>query len=129
MINKVNIYTMPKETLTKGLKRGVAFGSKMTFAFYEGEKDALKKGSLVHSHPYEQATLFLKGRARLTIEGEQIDVGPGDLYFVPPNAEHGAETLEGPSAAIDFFTPPRNDMREGVDPVKLDYMDLRRDQQ
>ena len=129
MIEKINIETAPKEELTKGVRRFIAFGTNMSFAYYEVEMGAGPKGGIMHRHPHEQATLFLKGRARLTIEGEQIEVGPGDLYFVPPNVEHGAETLEGPSAAIDFFSPPRDDMRDGTDPARLDYMKSGLDQQ
>ncbi len=61
-----------------------------------------------HHHPHIQATLVQSGRFSFTVAGETFEVGPGDCFIVPPNAEHGCQCLE-PGRLIDSFTPRRDD--------------------
>ncbi len=41
-----------------------------------------------HYHPCEQFIFILKGRQRITIDGEEFNVGPGDVIHIPPNTVH-----------------------------------------
>jgi quercetin dioxygenase-like cupin family protein len=41
-----------------------------------------------HRHNSHEYYYVLRGQARMTIERESRDVGPGDLIHIPPNAEH-----------------------------------------
>ena len=51
-------------------------------------------GSRPHSHPNEQWNYVLKGRLRVTIEGEPDRiVGPGTLIYFPPNKVHATVAL------------------------------------
>ncbi|MEM7171199.1 MAG: cupin domain-containing protein [Pseudomonadota bacterium] len=61
----------------------------------------------LHSHPYEQTSVVIQGRLRLTVGEETRDIGPGDMWFVPPNVPHGGEAL-GDEAVIfiDVYSPP-----------------------
>lgn len=61
-----------------------------------------------HSHIYEQTGYLVKGRIRLTIGEETVEVGPGDSWCIPGNTEHCAEILED-SLAIEVFSPVRED--------------------
>ncbi|KFB08137.1 cupin domain-containing protein [Nitratireductor basaltis] len=74
----------------------------VAFTFAEGGVGAL------HSHPHIQATYVKSGRFAFTIEGEEFEVGPGDSFVIPSNAEHGCKALE-PGVLIDSFTPRRDD--------------------
>ncbi len=47
-----------------------------------------------HYHPCEQFIYVLRGRQKFTIEGEEFEVGPGDVVHVPAGAVHAAEILE-----------------------------------
>ena len=72
------------------------------FAFRAGDQGAL------HSHPHVQSTYVQSGRYRFTVDGREFEVGPGDAFVIPSNAEHGCTCLEG-GELIDSFTPRRDD--------------------
>ena len=63
-----------------------------------------------HTHPNEQWIYQLKGRAKMIIDGQEHEVVPGDLVFIPANAVHTAEILPGEDA--HFFTC--KDLRHGI---------------
>jgi quercetin dioxygenase-like cupin family protein len=74
----------------------------VAFDFAEGAEGAL------HHHPHVQATFVESGRFAFTVAGETFEVGAGDCFVVPPNAEHGCRALEA-GRLIDTFTPRRDD--------------------
>ena len=50
-----------------------------------------------HSHPWEHEFFVLKGKGTGEVNGEAVDLKPGDALYVPPDAQHclrAAETLE-----------------------------------
>ena len=69
--------------------------------------EAGARGAL-HHHPHLQATFVHSGRFSFTVAGETFEVGPGDCFIVPPDAEHGCECLEA-GRLVDSFTPRRDD--------------------
>ena len=62
----------------------------------------------VHSHPHCQNTYVRSGRFRFTVDGEPVEVGPGDTLAFPPNIPHGTLCLEA-GTLLDIFTPMRED--------------------
>lgn len=74
----------------------------VSFTFPEGGKGDL------HSHPHVQSTYVESGRFTFTIDDTSFDVGPGDSFVIPSNANHGCTCLE-PGRLIDCFTPRRDD--------------------
>ena len=64
-------------------------------------------GSL-HTHPHFQNTYVLSGRFRFTIDGEPVEVGPGDTIAFPADIPHGTLCLEA-GTLLDTFTPMRAD--------------------
>lgn len=54
---------------------------------------------------------MISGLVRLTVDGQSFDLGPGDGYFAPPGARHGALALQ-PSVVVETFNPPREDYRQ-----------------
>ena len=61
----------------------------------------------LHSHPYEQVSVVVQGRLRLSVGNETRDVGPGDMWFVPAGMPHGGEILgDEPVIFIDVYSPP-----------------------
>jgi quercetin dioxygenase-like cupin family protein len=57
------------------------------------------------SRDYETVGLVLAGHARLTSEGQRIELSPGDSWAVPAGAEHSYEILE-PFEAVEATSPP-----------------------
>jgi len=48
-----------------------------------------------HTHPNEQIGYVVKGKVRSRIGGEEKVLGPGDVFLIPANTEHGGgEILE-----------------------------------
>lgn len=64
-------------------------------AFPKGE------GAKAHRHDEEQFMYVLSGRLRVTLEGEQYEIGAGEATFNPSNAEHAVEALED-TVALSF---------------------------
>ena len=62
----------------------------------------------VHTHPHAQNTYVRSGRFRFTIDGEPVEVGPGDTIAFPPEIPHGTLCLEA-GTLIDVFAPMRED--------------------
>ena len=62
----------------------------------------------VHTHPHCQNTYVKSGRFRFTIDGEAVEVGPGDTIAFPSNIPHGTLCLEA-GTLLDMFTPMRED--------------------
>jgi quercetin dioxygenase-like cupin family protein len=60
----------------------------------------------LHSHPYEQSSVMLQGRMRLTVGDEVRDIGPGDMWFAAAGVPHGGEILGDESVVfIDVYAP------------------------
>lgn len=69
-----------------------------------------EKGAVgaVHTHPHTQCTYVLSGKFQYTVEGEPVELGPGDSIVVPPDLPHGTVCLEA-GVLLDTFTPMRKD--------------------
>lgn len=62
----------------------------------------------VHTHPHCQNTYVQSGRFRFTVDGEPVEVGPGDTLAFPSGIPHGTLCLEA-GTLLDIFTPMRED--------------------
>jgi mannose-6-phosphate isomerase-like protein (cupin superfamily) len=99
----------PGPTLPAGMsRRGVVMGDVM-LALHEALPTL--KGT-PHRHPSAQITYMLKGKMRLSIDGEEQVLSPGEFAYVPPNVLHGIESLDEYVLALDIFSPPRADINE-----------------
>ncbi len=63
----------------------------------------------LHSHPHEQISVIVSGRMIFTVEGEDREVGPGEVVLIPSGAEHGVKVTQGPAVAYDCWSPIRED--------------------
>lgn len=61
-----------------------------------------------HTHPHVQCSYVLAGKFRYTVEGEGVEMNPGDSIVVPGGKVHGTECLEK-GTLLDIFTPARQD--------------------
>ncbi len=58
----------------------------------------------MHSHPWEQTSVMIAGAMRLTVGDETRDIGPGDMWHVPPDVIHGGEILgDEPVVFVDVY--------------------------
>ena len=70
--------------------------------FESGSEGAL------HTHHHTQCSYVLSGKFIYTVEGEDVELNPGDSVVVPSNAVHGTKCLEA-GTLLDIFTPMRED--------------------
>lgn len=47
-----------------------------------------------HSHPWEHEAFIISGSGIIEVEGKETNLKPGDVVFVPPNADHCFRTAE-----------------------------------
>ncbi len=113
-VEKFSFEALPEDKVNDKISRWMTVGHHMSVAKY-----VIKAGGVVpsHEHHNEQVTMITQGRFRYTIGGKEIEMGPGDVVFIPPDVVHGAEAITD-TIAIDFSSPPRYDMQAGTDPVK-----------
>lgn len=66
-----------------------------------------------HSHPHEQFSFMLQGQMRLRVGEREKLVGPGDIWYAPPDVVHGGDILgDEPVVFVDVFHPIREDVLE-----------------
>ena len=68
------------------------------------------QSSDLHTHPNEQWIYLLKGRLHAVVDGQEREVAPGELMYIPANAVHNVDVLPGDDA--HFFTC--KDLRHGI---------------
>lgn len=61
-----------------------------------------------HTHPHTQCSYVLSGRFSYSVEGEAVELNPGDSIVVPSGLVHGTKCLEA-GVLLDIFTPMRKD--------------------
>ena len=75
---------------------GEPFGSAVSFFLVD---NAPGEGPDLHRHPYSETWIVRSGKARITADGEDLEVGPGDIIAVTPETPHkfkniGTERLD-----------------------------------
>jgi quercetin dioxygenase-like cupin family protein len=74
-------------------------------------------GARPHSHPNEQWNYIVKGKLRVSIEGEPDRVcGPGTLLYFPANKVHNTVAL--PEEDVVFFVV--KDLSHGIKGIPAD---------
>ena len=68
------------------------------------------QSSAPHTHPNEQWIYLMSGRLRAIVDGEEREVGPGELIYIPAEIVHSVDVLPGEDAK--FFTC--KDLRHGI---------------
>jgi mannose-1-phosphate guanylyltransferase len=68
-----------------------------------------KRFSLQYHERKEEAWLFVRGRARVTLGDRVVEVGPGTVIHVRPGTRHRVEALEE-AEFIEVSTPELEDV-------------------
>lgn len=74
--------------------------------FYDGPKD---RPDPLHSHPHEQVSYVAAGEVLFVMDGQEVHLGPGDLFLVPSGRPHSIQQLTEHVRLVDCFTPIRKD--------------------
>ena len=109
---------IPTEQVADGIKRQMIVGENVMVCRFTFDPFVVTD---VHSHPHEQVTLVVKGKAKFTIDGLAVIVAAGDVLHFPPHNSHGATMLDEEVILIDIFSPIREDFLDksviDVEPV------------
>jgi quercetin dioxygenase-like cupin family protein len=109
---------VPTEQVADGIKRQMIVGENVMVCRFTFDPFVVTD---VHSHPHEQVTLVVKGKAKFTIDGLAVIVAEGDVLHFPPHNSHGATMLDEEVILIDIFSPIREDFLDkpvvDVEPV------------
>ena len=62
-----------------------------------------------HSHPHEQISYVVTGELIVHIGENSQQLGPGDMFTVPPDLPHTVQLLTEHVRLVDCFTPLRED--------------------
>ena len=108
-----------RSDLVPGVKARVMWGEKIMMSVIEiGPNSVVPE----HAHPHEQAGIVLYGEFDFTIGGVTKRLKTGDAYIIPGNVPHSVQGTDGPSAALDIFSPPREGYQKGEAKLERKYM-------
>jgi quercetin dioxygenase-like cupin family protein len=85
---------MPEELVTPGKSTAMArviTGTQVELAILRFNKG---EGAKIHAHPQEQILYMLKGRMKVTTEGQDTVIGPGEATMFAPDVPHGTVMLD-----------------------------------
>ena len=94
-----------RELLPGIMMKTVVYGEKTLMTEF-----LLEEGSFLpaHEHIHEQTGYLVSGKIFLTIEGEKLEVNPGDSWNIPGGVSHSAEAVVD-SVAVEVFSPRREE--------------------
>jgi quercetin dioxygenase-like cupin family protein len=98
-VKKVHGQNSPKGQMGQ---KYLASGKRVSMRLWESEPVAPKGDSV---RDYETVGYVIAGHAKLEIEGQVIDLAPGDSWLVPAHSRHHYDILE-PFTAIEATSPP-----------------------
>jgi len=58
-------------------------------------------------HTEDEVYYVVRGRARITVAGEERPVGPGSIVFVATGVDHRFHDIEEDMQVLVFWAPPR----------------------
>jgi len=79
----------------------------MTIAFWNIKKDSVLPE---HSHVHEQASMVVRGKMELTVDGKTQQYLPEEVAIIPSNVVHSGTAITD-CELIDIFTPVREDYK------------------
>lgn len=94
--------------LVPGIHARTFWGEEMLIAVVDLDPDTHMPS---HSHPHEQIGHVVTGRMEMTIGNEKRMLQPGDVYVIPGDTEHEAQTFDDPVRVIDVFSPVREEYK------------------
>lgn len=98
--------TIPVEQIAEGIERQMVVGQNIMICRLRFDPFVVTPP---HSHPHEQMTLVMQGKAKFIMgDGERI-VSAGDVLQFPSNYWHGATMHDEEVVLIDIFSPIRED--------------------
>jgi len=100
-ITKVSAATAPRGPMGQ---KYLASGIRLSMRLWERESPDTEPKAETAAN-YETVGYVISGRAELHIEGQVVDLEPGDSWIVPKGSRHSYKILEA-FTALEATTPP-----------------------
>lgn len=98
-----------KENIGKSRERYLTHTDNLMMVVIDFEDGPSAEPDPPHSHPHEQVSYVADGRIIVFIGEESRELGPGDMFTVPPEVPHTIQLLTAKVRLVDTFTPLRED--------------------
>jgi mannose-6-phosphate isomerase-like protein (cupin superfamily) len=83
---------------------GAEHGLDITLLFVDADPG---RGPALHRHPYAEVFIVQEGQATFTLDGEQVEAGPGDILVAHANQPHAfVNSGTGPLRQVDIHLSP-----------------------
>ena len=107
VVSKMNLDSVKQKEFFPGLKGKLIHGDKITWAFWDVEKDAEVPE---HFHHHEQIMHVVDGEFEFTLDGEKMVCKNGDVIVIPSNIPHSGRALTK-CILMDVFSPVREEYK------------------
>ncbi len=102
---KLSVQQIEPFDIVPGYHARIVHAASMTLAYVEIEANASLPE---HSHINEQVVNMLEGSFELTLAGEKLRLGPGDVVIISPHVPHSG-IAKTRCRILDVFHPIRED--------------------
>ena len=106
VVSKMNLDSIKQKEFFPGLKGKLIHGDKITWAFWDVEKDAEVPE---HFHHHEQIMHVVEGEFEFILDGEKMVCKNGDVIVIPSNIPHSGRALTK-CILMDVFSPKMKSM-------------------
>ena len=99
---------IPVESIRQSVRSALFDGSEQGagVSFFVGSY-ARGEGTGPHTHPYEETFVIQEGSVTFTVDGEEIEAGPGTIVVVPPGAVHSFKgSSDGRTRQVNIHPVP-----------------------
>lgn len=100
---------MPFTRFRPGCERRLGLTDHLMMVVVDFSDGPQSKPDPPHSHPHEQVSYVVEGEIIIVMDGQQTQLGPGDMFMVPSCMPHTIQLLTEHARLIDCFTPVRED--------------------
>ena len=97
------------EPIAAGRTRYLAHTDHLMMVVIDFEDGPQDQPDPPHSHPHEQVSYVAEGEILFLLDGQQMRLGPGDVFLVPSGRPHSIQQLTEHVRLVDCFTPIRED--------------------
>ena len=100
---------MAVEQIREGVERRLGHTDNLMIVVIDFDDGPTSEPDPPHSHPHEQVCYVAEGEILFIMDGEQTQLGPGDVFLVPSARPHTIQRLTEHVRLVDCFTPIRED--------------------
>jgi len=105
----INEADMVKEEIGEGRTRYLSYTNGLMMVVIDFNDGPASEPDPPHSHMHEQVSYVVAGELIVHIGDEKKQLGPGDMFTVPPDVPHTIQLLSQYVRLVDTFTPIRDE--------------------